>query len=46
MQERREKGGRNLTDLHGRLPESRTIWSPFVIQAREDGGEAESQEHL
>lgn len=46
MQEGREKGGRNLADLRGRLPESRTIWSPFVIQAREDGGEAGSQEYL
>lgn len=36
----------NPTDLHGRLPESHTIWSPFVIQGRKDSGEAEGQEYL
>lgn len=29
----------NPTDLRGRLPKSRTIWSPFVIQRRKDGRE-------
>lgn len=33
------KGDMNPTDLHGRLPESRAIWSPFVIQGRKDGRE-------
>ena len=46
MREGWARGGRNLTDLRGRLPKSHTIWSPFVIQAREDGGKAESQEYL
>lgn len=41
-----EKGNMNPTDLCGRLPESRTIWSPFVIPGREDGGESDSQEYL
>lgn len=45
MQEGREMGGYepDLTDL---LTESRTIWSPLVIQTGKDGAEAESQEYL
>lgn len=45
MQKGRETGDMNPTDLRGRLPESHTIWSPFVIQRRKDGGEEESQEY-
>lgn len=36
----------DLTDLRGRLTESRTIWSPLAIQTGKDGAEAESQEYL
>lgn len=46
MQVGREKGDTNPTDLCGRLPESHTIWSPFVIQGGEDSREAESREYL